>query len=140
MTNFHYIRISTTRVTRLLPEGAARLLKSMQSRPEWDEVCISPGVFEYPIVWLSWHPASGYVVQHLGESDRFSFSLAMAETMSSPTVFVDIRGQSQELWPPELFVPFDVAREALEYFLVSGKRFPEQCWVRSDRFPRRTVR
>ena len=140
MTQFRYSRVSTTRTTKLLPEGAARLLRSMESRPEWDEVHISPGKYEYPFVWLSWHSDRGYVVHHLGENERFSFFLSVQKTMSSPQVFVDLGGQTQELWPPELFVSFDVARTALEYFLASGKRFPEQCWVRIDRFPRRTVR
>jgi hypothetical protein len=140
MTSFRYSRVSTARAMRLLPEGAARLLKSMESRPEWDEIHISPGKYEYPFVWLSWRPTTGYLVHHLGENEHFSFFLTVGETMSSPKVFVDLGGQTQELWPPELFVPFDVAKRALEYFLASGKRSPEQCWVRIDRFARRTVR
>ena len=82
MTSFRYSRVSTTRATRLLPEGVARLLKSMESRPEWDEVHISPGKYEYPFVWLSWRPARGYVVHYHGEKERFSFFLTVGETMS----------------------------------------------------------
>ena len=140
VTTFRYTRVSTTRATRLLPEGAARLLKSMECRPEWDEVHISRGKYEYPFVWLSWRPATGYVVHHLGENEHLSFFLTVGETMSSPKVFVDLGGQAQELWPAELFVPFDTARRALEYFLASGKRSPDQCWVKIDRFPRRTIK
>jgi hypothetical protein len=140
MTSFRYSRVSTTKATRLLPEGVSRLLKSMESRPEWDEVHISPGKYEYPFVWLSWRAAGGYVVHYLGENERFSFFLTVGETISSPEVLVDLGGQTRELWPPELFVPFDVASRAVEYFVASGKRSPEHCWVRIDRFPRRTVR
>jgi hypothetical protein len=112
----------------------------MESRPEWDEINVAPGKYEYPLVWLSWRPDTGYVVHHFGRNEDLSFFLSVAKTMSSPKVFMDLGGQTQELWPPELFVPFDVARKALEYFLASGKRSPEHCWVRIDRFPRRTVR
>jgi hypothetical protein len=112
----------------------------MQTRPEWDEVHIAPGKYQYPLVWASWRSATGYVVHHLGENEHFSFFLAASETISSPKVFVDLGGQTQELWPPELFVPLEVAREALEHFLISGNRSPELRWVRIDRFPRRAVR
>ncbi len=112
----------------------------MQSRPEWDEVHISPGKYEYPVVWLSWRAAAGYLVHYLGQNERFSFFLTLGETMSSPELLVDLGGQTQELWPRELFVPFDVASKALEHFLASGQRSAAECWVRIDRFPRRTVR
>jgi hypothetical protein len=112
----------------------------MQSRPEWDEVHISPGKYEYPVVWLSWRAATGYVVHYLGQNEHFSFFVADGKTMSSPEILVDLGGQTQELWPRELFVSFDVARRVLEYFVTSGKRSAEQRWVRIDRFPRRTAR
>jgi hypothetical protein len=140
MTTFRYIRVATTRATRLLPQGAEKLLKAMQSRPSWDEVHVSPGKYEYPFFSLSWHHDAGYVVHSFERDEYFSKFLVSGEEMSKPTVFIELGGQTEELWPRELFISIDVARSALEHFVASGLRSPEMNWVRIDRFPRRTVR
>ena len=45
-----------------------------------------------------------------------------------------------ELWPPELFVPYEAAERALRFFLRTGRQDRELFWVRIDDFPRKKVK
>jgi hypothetical protein len=44
-----------------------------------------------------------------------------------------------EEWPPELFVPEDLAADGLRFFLDTGQRKPSLSWTRLNQFPRKVV-
>lgn len=44
-----------------------------------------------------------------------------------------------EKWPPELFVPEELAADGLRFFLDTGQRKPDLGWARIDGFPREVV-
>ena len=52
-------------------------------------------------------------------------------------VDVELGGQALERWPRELFVPPELAVQALNHFLEFSKQVPALLWVRIDGFPRR---
>lgn len=65
--------------------------------------------------------------------------LVSANDLSDPTIEIELGGQALERWPSELFVPKAVVADALDWFIESGRRRPDLCWVRIDRFRRQTV-
>jgi len=65
--------------------------------------------------------------------------VAVGSKLSAPEVYVELGGQGQELWPRELFVPYEIAERAVLFFYASERRDPSLNWVAIDAFPRRTV-
>jgi hypothetical protein len=59
--------------------------------------------------------------------------------LGSPTVEINLGGQALERWPPELFVSEQLAYQAVDHFLNSGKQDPALHWIRIDAFPRSTI-
>ena len=137
--SFQYSTIASTHGTDVQLGEAASLLASMQSRPMWDEVCVFPRDAQFPLLNLSWHAPHGFVVQCFESPEASSDFLLVEEPLSAPEINIVLGGQTQEQWPPQLFVPIGRAREALEFFLESGLQNSKLRWVRIDRFPRRTV-
>lgn len=54
-------------------------------------------------------------------------------------VYVELGGMTEELWPKQLFAPYELAQVALEYFLNTGLQDPALSWVGLNAFPRKTV-
>ncbi len=137
--SFQYSTITGTQDTDVLPDEAASVLASMQSRPSWDEVCVFPRDAQFPRFNLSWHAPHGFVLQCFESQESLSDFLVVDEPMSPPAIDIVLGGQTQEQWPRQLFVPIGLAQEALEFFLESGRQSSNLRWVRIDRFPRRTI-
>ena len=122
-------------------------LLAMQGRPTWEGVIISPdaplgqdGTGQTPRISLSWYPGHGYEVQCFETPESRSDFLTSRQALSDPAVHVELGGQGQELWPPELFVPYEAAERALRFFLRTGRQDRELFWVRIDDFPRKKVK
>ena len=118
----------------------------MHKRPTWEGVIISPdakpgpnGAGQYPVLYLDWYPDFGYDA-HCMELSPKSHFVARTTKLSKPEVYVELGGQGQELWPPELFVPFVTAEQVVHYLLRTGKRDPSLPWVAIDAFTRKNVR
>jgi hypothetical protein len=66
--------------------------------------------------------------------------LLSRDVYSEPSVYVDLGGQAEELWPSELFTPLELAARAVEHFLATCRQSPDLLWTGISDFPRRTVR
>jgi len=146
MLKFKYIKVAGRHYRALNLTHVTSILHAMQKRPSWEGVIVSPdaklgpdGQGQYPILSLTWYPEHGYEV-HCIELEPISYFLAIGEELSRPTVYVELGGQGQELWPRELFVPFAMALTALKHFVQTGGRDPALPWVRINAFPRLKVK
>lgn len=146
MPKFKYIKVAGRHYRSLSLTNVASILHAMRKRPTWEGVIVSPdakvgvdGRGQYPILSLAWYPEHGYEV-HCIELEPISHFLALGKELSRPTVYVELGGQGQELWPRELFVPFAMASVALKHFVQSGGRDPSLRWVRINAFPRRKIK
>ena len=127
--------------------SAEAILRAMQERPTWDGVTISPneelgldGAGQFPLLNLSWYPDHGYEIQCFESAQRpDSDFLATSDALSPPEVYVELGGQGQELWPRELFVPFESALRATKYLLTDGREDPGLAWILISEFPRQPV-
>ena len=115
------------------------LLADVQSHPVWDGASISPANAEYPRAHLDWHEGHGFLLQCYEDEESCSDFLVISRDFSTPSVEVELGGQALERWPRELFVPSELAVQALNHFLEFGKQNPALEWVRIDAFPRETL-
>ena len=143
---FKHTNISSQKAFILTPKKVPIALRAMQKRQTWDGVSISPkaklgpdGKGQYPILSLAWYPDYGYEVHCIELSSESHFLVTNAK-LSRPKVYIELGGQGQELWPRELFVPYEVAKQAILYLLTTGKRDPSLAWVGISTFPRKAVR
>ena len=67
------------------------------------------------------------------------FFLARTTSFSAPEIEIEMGGQALERWPRQLFVDSELAREAIDLFLKTGKQDGRQHRVRTDAFPREVV-
>ena len=146
MLKFKYTKVAGQRMLSLTPEKVPGMLRAMRSRPTWEGVIISPdakpgpdGEGQYPILSLGWYPGFGYEA-HCMELKPKSHFVARDKKLSEPEVYVELGGQGQELWPRELFVPYEVAERAVLHLLHTGKRDRSLAWVAIDAFARKNVR
>ena len=123
--------------TRVPP--AAELLGMVRRGEIWQEASIYPTTADYPRANLSFLEGRGFVLQCYEDETCLSDFLVRTDELSDPQLEIELGGQALERWPPELFVPEALVTEAFEWFLDSGKRKPNLCWVRIDRFPREIV-
>ena len=119
--------------------SASELAREVQSRPVWDGASISPLDGEYPRVHFDWHQGHGFVRQCYEDGESWSDFLVTCGQFSAPSVEVELGGQALERWPRELFVPSELAVQALNHFLEFGEQDPALQWVRIDGFPRETL-
>ncbi len=139
MTEFMYSTVSVGSRVKVEPGQAASVLESMQARPAWDEVQVAPLEFRLPMLQIAWRAPDGFVLHYFDDSQPFGDLLSQSMSLSQPAVFIDIGGQTQELWPRELFVSFSLAEAGFEHFLTHGVKRPDLAWVGIGRFPRRTL-
>jgi hypothetical protein len=142
MTGFVYRKIAGQRDLKLTPENVAGMLRAMLKRPSWQGVIVSPnepfgenGKGQVPRISIEWFPKFGYQV-HVIELDIKSHFVATSDNLSKPEVYVELGGQGQELWPPEMFVSIEIAEQAIHYLLESGKRDTALPWIAIDGFKR----
>ena len=110
---FKYTKVAGSRYLSLTRERVPGMLRAMHRRPTWEGVIITPdaewgldGKGQYPVMSLSWYPEFGYDVHFMGLDWKENFFAATQVELSRPQVYVELGGQGQELWPPELFVPY----------------------------------
>lgn len=122
-------------------------LLQLQSAGRWDGMQIFPdaepgpdGHWQFPRISVGWEPEGrGYVVQCFETADSRSFILSTSAALSKPGVYIELGGATQELWPSQLFTPYDHTLKAIHHFLATGLQDPALCWVGLSSFPRKTV-
>ena len=107
---FSYTKVAGQRTLGLTPAKVTGMLRAMQRRASWEGVIVSPdnkpgpeGRGQFPVLYLGWHPGSGYEA-HCVELNSPGYFVATSPKLSAPEVYVELGGQGQELWPRELFV------------------------------------
>jgi hypothetical protein len=131
---------------KLTPEKVPAVLRAMQKRGTWQGVIISPdarlgpdGEGQSPVLYLGLHPGLGYEAHCMALGPESHFVVTSLR-LSPPEVRVELGGQGQELWPRELFVPYEVAEQAALHFLRTGRRDPSLKWVGVSALPCKKVR
>lgn len=119
--------------------NASDLLEVAQRCAVWDELTVVAEGRKYPRADVSWHAGHGFVVHCFEDGASWGFFLAESASFSAPEVDIVLGGQVQERWPRELFVSPDLAREALDFFLQTGKQKATLHWVGTGAIPRETV-
>jgi hypothetical protein len=146
MTGFVYRKIAGKRDMKITPQKVSGMLRAMLKRPSWQGVIVSPnepfgenGKGQVPRISIEWFPNFGYQM-HVIELSISSHFVATSNNLSKPEVYVELGGQGQELWPPEMFVALEIAEQAIHYFLEIGKRDPALKWIAIDGFDRVSVK
>jgi hypothetical protein len=121
-----------------VPAEAESALAMLRGRADWDVLSIEPrDGGQYPRLHLTNYVGHGIVVHgDTGEVHGNCILVSTATLSSSPTVRVNLSGQSLELWPRELFVTEDLARAATEHFIKFGEPNPGLSWVGLSGFER----
>ena len=140
MPSFVYATLAEDKERPAPPSAAADIVAAVEGRPVWDNLQVSPeGTAQFPFMNISWHKGHGFDIQCFEKPESDSDFLATERVLSAPEVYVELGGQTQELWPKQLFVPSNLAVMAVRYFLDTGRQDPSLVWVPIARFPRRTV-
>lgn len=122
-------------------------LLELQSVGSWDGVHIFPdaepaldGHWQFPRISASWEQEGlGYIVQCFETADSRSSFLSTSTVLSKPEVYVELGGATQELWPQQLFAPYDLTLKAMRHFLATGLQDPALFWVGLSDFSMTTV-
>jgi hypothetical protein len=121
-------------------------LLALQSCGTWDGLHIFPdagpapdGHWQFPRISVGWE-GQGYVLQCFETAESISFILSTSLDIASPEVYIDVGGMTRELWPKQLFVPYDLALQALQHFLSTGLQDSKLCWIGLSSFPRKTIK
>lgn len=144
---FKIERTSYAEGRQIAQTDVPRELLNLQSSGNWDGLHIFPdavpapdGHWQFPRISAGWEDkGQGYVVQCFETAASNSFILSTSSEVGQPEIHIDLIG-TQELWPQQLFVPYDLAARALEYFLDTGLQDPSLFWVGLSSFPRKTVK
>jgi hypothetical protein len=112
---------------------------SVDLQPVWDGASIAPADDQFPLLHVECHEGHGFVIQCYEDEQAWSDFLRTGARCGPLTIEVNLGGQVLERWPSELFVPEELAHQALNYFLTNGKQDPALHWIRIDAFPRETV-
>lgn len=124
-----------------------RALLSLQSVNSLTGVQIFPdaehgqdGHWQFPRLSVGWYEeGDGYVVRCCETATSNPCLLARSGELSVPEIYIEHLGLSQELWPRELFVPYERVVQAVEHFLSTGFQHRQLDWVGLFDFPRHTV-
>ncbi len=92
-----------------------------------------------PSLNISCHGERGYVVQVFEHEQSLSNFAVTSREFSEATVEMELGGLALEHWPPELFIPEQMAETVVDWFLRSGSETPEVAWVGSSQFPRHVI-
>ena len=118
---------------------ASEILARLRSGPVWDGASIAPADDQFPLLHVEWHEGHGFVIQCYEDEQAWSDFLLTGVCFAPPTIEVNLGGQALERWPAELFVPEELADQALDCFLATGKQDRALQWVRIDAFPRTII-
>lgn len=134
------LRLSfVTGETELPIPSVSEILARVQSGPSWDAASIAPADKPFPLLHVEWHEGKGFVIQCYEDEQSWSDFLLVDPRCGAPAVEINLGGQALERWPSELFVPEELARQAVDCFLKTGKQNAALHWVRIDAFPRETI-
>jgi hypothetical protein len=125
--------------TELPIPPASEILARLRSGPVWDGASIAPADDQFPRLHIEWHEGHGFVMQCYEDEHAWSDLLVAGPRCGPPTIEINLGGQTLERWPSELFVPEELARQALVCFLATGDQDVALHWVRIDAFPRETI-
>ena len=117
----------------------SEILARLRSGPVWDGASIAPADDQFPLLHVEWHEGHGFVIQCYEDDQAWSDFLVTSAHCGPPAIEINLGGQTLERWPSELFVPEELAQQALDGFLTKGKQDPALYWIRIDAFPRVTV-
>jgi hypothetical protein len=136
----HSLRLSflTSEVALPIPT-VSEILARLRSGPVWDGASIAPADGQFPLLRVEWHEGHGFVIQCYEDEQAWSDFLTIGVPCGPPTIEINLGGQALERWPSELFVPEQLAVQALDYFIATGKQDPALHWVRIDAFHRETL-
>ena len=134
------LRLSfVTGETALPIPSVSEILARVQSGPVWDVASIAPEAGQFPLLHVEWHEGKGFVIQCYEDEHSWSDFLLVDPRCGPLAVEINLSGQALERWPSELFVPEELAGQAVDHFLKSGKQNAALHWVRIDAFPRETI-
>lgn len=125
--------------TELPVPPVSEVLGRVRSSPSWDVASISPAHVQFPRAHVEWHGGQGFLIQCFEDDQSWGYFLTSSLHFSPPTIEINLGGQALERWPSELFVPEQLASQAFDCFLDSGRQDPALHWVRIDAFPRETI-
>ena len=94
---------------------------------------------QYPHLHLDWHRGFGLVVMAFEHEQSIGYYPIIGTDCGPPEVVIELGGQALEKWPRELFVPKDVAVQALQTFLRTGRQDLSFTWVANDAFEREVI-
>jgi len=145
--NFKIERMSGFDGHPIAREDVSKELWDLQARGQLEGLQFFPdtepaadGHWQFPRMSVGWESeGAGYVVQCYETVDSRSCILAESASLSEPEVYLELGGKTGELWPAQLFVPFELALSAIEHFLRVGRQDPDLAWVGLNVFPRKTV-
>ena len=115
------------------------LLAKLRAGEVPGEAVIYPPSADFPRAMIDWHPGHGFVLLCFDSEASRGHFLTSGAVASGPSVPIVLGGQAMEKWPLELFVPTELAADALRFFVDTGQRNPDLEWVRIDAFPREVV-
>lgn len=125
--------------TALPIPAVSEILARLRSGPVWDGASVAPADDQFPLLHVEWHEGYGFVIQCYEDEQAWSDFLLTHVPCGPPTIEINLGGQARERWPAELFVPEELAHQALVCFLTRGRQDPGLRWIRIDAFPRETV-
>jgi hypothetical protein len=128
-----------TSETALPIPAVSEILARLRSGPVWDGASIAPADEQFPLLHVEWHEGHGFVILCYEDEQAWSDFLLSGVPCGPPTTEINLGGQALERWPSELFVPEELAGQALDHFLATGKQDRTLPWVRIDAFPRTIV-
>lgn len=116
------LRLSfVTGETELPSPSVSAILARVQSGPAWDGASLAPAEEPFPLLHIEWHVGKGFVVQCYEDEQSWSDFLQVGSRCGPPAVEINLGGQVLERWPSELFVPEELARQAVDCFLAFGR-------------------
>ena len=116
------------------------LLARLQAGEISGEAVIYPTTGDFPRAMIDWHTGHGFVPLCLDSEASRGHFLTRGPVTSRPSVSIVLGGQAMEKWPPEPFVPEELAADGRRFFLDTGQRTPGLEWARVDKCPREVVR
>lgn len=136
---FHLSAIVGDQYPQMEVPPVDQLLARLQAGEVSGEAVIYPTTGDFPRAMLDWHAGHGFVLLCFDNAASLGHFLTRGPVTSRPSVSIVLGGQAMEKWPPELFVPEDLAADGLRFFLDTGQRKPGLSWTRLDQFPREVV-
>lgn len=138
-TRFRVSAVVGDQYPEMEPPPVADLLAKLQSGEISGEAAIYPITRDFPRALIDWHTGHGFVLLCFDSDVSRGHFLTRGPVTSQPSVSIILGGQAMEKWPPELFVPEDLAADGLQFFVDTGRRKPVLEWTRIDGFSREVV-